>query len=101
MRVSLKAVPGVDTVDVSLEKGLAAVKMKPGKEFKDILDKAESGQLTGCTASKQWVLDLSRSLAVCSSRATFNLRGILNRSKSVDGARLFWRRMDLSGRVWQ
>jgi copper chaperone CopZ len=30
VRVSLKAVPGVDSVDVSLEKGLAAVKMKPG-----------------------------------------------------------------------
>jgi hypothetical protein len=30
VRVSLKAVPGVDLVDVSLEKGLAAVKMKPG-----------------------------------------------------------------------
>jgi copper chaperone CopZ len=28
--VSLRAVPGVDSVDVSLEKGLAAVKMKPG-----------------------------------------------------------------------
>lgn len=30
MRVSLKAVAGVDTVDVSLEKGLATVTMKPG-----------------------------------------------------------------------
>ena len=30
MRVSLKAVSGVDTVDVNLEKGLATVKMKPG-----------------------------------------------------------------------
>ena len=30
MRVSLKSVAGVDSVDVSLEKGLAAVKMKPG-----------------------------------------------------------------------
>jgi copper chaperone CopZ len=30
VRVSLKAVPGVDSVDVSLEKGLALVKMKPG-----------------------------------------------------------------------
>ena len=30
MRVSLKAVPGVDTVDVSLEKGLATVHLKPG-----------------------------------------------------------------------
>jgi len=30
VRVSLKAVPGVDTVDVSLEKGLATVNLKPG-----------------------------------------------------------------------
>ena len=30
MRVSLKSVAGVDSVDVSLEKGLALVKMKPG-----------------------------------------------------------------------
>lgn len=30
MRVSLKSVSGVDAVDVSLEKGLATVKMKPG-----------------------------------------------------------------------
>ena len=30
MRVSLKSVSGVDSVDVSLEKGLAVVKMKSG-----------------------------------------------------------------------
>ncbi len=30
MRVSLKAVPGVESVEVSLENGLAVVKMKPG-----------------------------------------------------------------------
>ena len=30
MRVSLKSVAGVDAVDVSLDKGLAGVKMKPG-----------------------------------------------------------------------
>lgn len=30
VRVSLKAVPGVDSVNVSLEKGLASVKMEPG-----------------------------------------------------------------------
>ena len=30
MRVSLKSVSGVDAVDVSLDKGLASVKMKPG-----------------------------------------------------------------------
>ncbi len=31
MRVSLKAVPGVDSVDVSLEKGLAVVKDETGQ----------------------------------------------------------------------
>jgi hypothetical protein len=30
VRVSLKAVSGVDSVDVSLEKGVAVVKLKPG-----------------------------------------------------------------------
>jgi copper chaperone CopZ len=30
VRVSLKSVSGVDSVDVSLDKGLASVKMKPG-----------------------------------------------------------------------
>ena len=30
MRVSLKSVSGVEAVDVSLDKGLASVKMKPG-----------------------------------------------------------------------
>jgi copper chaperone CopZ len=30
VRVSLKSVSGVDSVDVSLQKGLAVVKMKPG-----------------------------------------------------------------------
>ena len=40
MRVSLKAVNGVDSVDVSLEKGLAVVKMKPGNTvtFKQLND---------------------------------------------------------------
>jgi copper chaperone CopZ len=32
VRVSLKSVSGVDTVNVSLEKGLASVKMKPGNK---------------------------------------------------------------------
>ena len=44
MRVSLKAVPGVDAVDVSLEKGLATVKMKSGntatlKQLQDAITK--------------------------------------------------------------
>jgi len=44
VRVSLKSVAGVDAVDVSLEKGLAAVKMKPGntvtlKQLQDAVTK--------------------------------------------------------------
>lgn len=44
MRVSLKAVPGVDSVEVSLEKGLASVRMKPGnaatlRQLKDAITK--------------------------------------------------------------
>ena len=44
MRVSLKAVSGVDSVDVSLDKGLAVVKMKPGntatlKQLNDAITK--------------------------------------------------------------
>ena len=44
MRVSLKSVSGVDSVDVSLEKGLASVKLKPGntatlKQLNDAITK--------------------------------------------------------------
>jgi len=44
VRVSLKSVSGVDSVDVSLEKGLASVKMKPGntatlKQLNDAITK--------------------------------------------------------------
>lgn len=44
MRVSLKSVSGVGSVDVSLEKGLAVVKMKPGntatlKQLNDAIGK--------------------------------------------------------------
>jgi hypothetical protein len=44
VRVSLKAVPGVDSVSVSLEKGLATVSFKPGntttiKQLRDAIEK--------------------------------------------------------------
>jgi hypothetical protein len=44
VRVSLKAVAGVDSVDVSLERGLASVRMKPGntatlKQLQDAITK--------------------------------------------------------------
>ena len=44
VRVSLKSVAGIESVEVSLEKGLAAVKMKPGntvtlKQLQDAITK--------------------------------------------------------------
>ena len=44
MRVALKSVPGVDSVDVSLNKGLATVELKPGnnatlKQLQDAIAK--------------------------------------------------------------
>jgi copper chaperone CopZ len=74
VRVSLKAVPGVDTVNVSLEKGLASVTLKPGnsatlKQLGDAIGKngftmkkAEAtidGQLV--QASGKWKLQVSGS----------------------------------------
>ena len=40
---------------------LVAMGMKPGKHFKDILDRIENGQLTGHIRSKQQALDLVKS----------------------------------------
>lgn len=48
MRVSLKSVAGIDAVEVSLEKGLAVVKMKPGNTvtFKQLQDAIKKNGFT-------------------------------------------------------
>jgi len=89
VRVSLKSVAGVDTVNVSLEKGLASVTLKPGnsatlKQLGDAIGKngftmkqAEatvSGQLV--QASGKWKLQVSGSNEMLDLLATTNAPAI-------------------------
>jgi hypothetical protein len=71
--VSLKAVPGVDSVEVSLEKGLAAVKMKQG-------NKATLKQLNEAIAKNGFTMKDSRAVvagmvAVTNGVATLAVSG--------------------------
>ena len=73
MRVSLKSVVGVESVDVSLEKGLAAVKMKPGntttlKQLQDAITK------NGFTM-KQSKATVSGTILVASGKAQLKVSG--------------------------
>ena len=73
MRVSLKAVSGVDSVDVNLEKGLASVKMKPGntatlKQLNDAIAK------NGFTM-KQSNATIAGVVAVAKDNATLRISG--------------------------
>jgi hypothetical protein len=73
VRVSLKAVSGVDSVDVNLEKGLASVKMKPGntatlKQLNDAIAK------NGFTM-KQSNATIAGVVAVAKDNATLRISG--------------------------
>jgi hypothetical protein len=57
VRVSLKAVPGVDTVNVSLEKGLATVTLKPGNA-------ATLKQLQGAIAKNGFTMKQSEATVI-------------------------------------
>jgi hypothetical protein len=80
VRVSLKAVSGVDAVDVNLEKGLASVKMKPGntatlKQLNDAI--AKNGftvkQSTGTIAGTVVVVNGHSHLRVSGSNEVLEL----------------------------
>ena len=80
MRVSLKAVTGVDSVEVNLEKGLASVKMKPGntamlKQLNDAI--AKNGftmkQSTATIAGTVVVANGHRALRVSGSNEMLEL----------------------------
>jgi len=73
VRVSLKAVPGVDSVDVNLEKGLASVKMKPGNA-------ATLKQLNGAIAKngftmKQSTANIAGTLVGANGRRALRVSG--------------------------
>lgn len=91
MRVSLKAVAGVDTVDVSLEKGLATVKMKPGnmttlKQLNEAI--AKNGfTMKGSTAIVEGTVvttDGKTAIQVSGSKDVLNL--VPESSSAVDAA---------------
>lgn len=80
VRVSLKSVPGVDSVAVSLEKGLASVKMKPGnsttlKQLNDAITKNgfTMKQSTATIAGKLAVANGKTFLQVSGSNQTLEL----------------------------
>jgi len=73
VRVSLKSVSGVDSVDVNLEKGLASVKMKPGnvatlKQLNEAISK------NGFTM-KQSTATISGTVVVTSGEARLQVSG--------------------------
>jgi copper chaperone CopZ len=73
VRVSLKSVAGVDSVAVSLEKGLASVKMKPGnsatlKQLNDAITK------NGFTM-KQSAATIAGKVAVANGRTVLQVSG--------------------------
>ena len=73
MRVSLKSVSGVDSVDVNLEKGLASVKMKPGntatlKQLNEAISK------NGFTM-KQSTANISGTVVVANGKSLLQVSG--------------------------
>jgi len=73
VRVSLKSVSGVDMVNVSLEKGLASVKMKPGntttlKQLNDAITK------NGFTV-KQSVATVAGTVALVNGKTVLRVSG--------------------------
>ncbi len=73
MRVSLKAVPGVDSVEVSLEKGRASVKMKPGNSatLKQLNDAIAKNGFT----MKQSTATIAGSVVVANGHQTLRVSG--------------------------
>ena len=73
MRVSLKSVAGVDAVDVSLEKGLAVVKMKPGNmvTFKQLQEAITRNGFT----MKQSTATISGQVAIDNGKAKLKISG--------------------------
>jgi copper chaperone CopZ len=102
VRVSLRSVSGVDSVDVSLEKGLASVKMKPGNAatFKQLQEaitkngftmKPSNVSVVGkiVTANGQLQLQVSGSNDLLSlipdNPQTANINSVVDKSVLVEG----------------
>lgn len=73
MSVSLKSVSGVDSVDVSLVKGLAAVKMKPGNST--TLKQLQTAITKNGFTMKQSAVTVAGIVVVDSGRVQFKVSG--------------------------
>jgi Heavy-metal-associated domain len=104
VRVSLKAVPGVDTVDVSLEKGLATVKMKPGntttlKQLNEAITKNGFTMKDSMASVAGTVVtnNNNTTLQVSGSNDTLNL--VSDSGTTVDAATLFGKSVLVQGTI--
>jgi hypothetical protein len=93
VRVSMKAVAGIDSVDVNLEKGLAAIKLKPGntatlKQLQGAITKNgfTMKQSTATVAGKVVIANGKAQLQVSGSNDVLNL---VPDSPGVTNAELF------------
>ena len=73
VRVSLKSVSGVDTVNVSLEKGLASVKMKPDNTV--TLKQLNDAVTKNGFAMKQSVATVAGTVAVFNGKTMLRVSG--------------------------
>jgi len=73
VRVSLKSVSGVDSVDVSLEKGLAAVKMKPGNTA--ILNQLQNAIAKNGFAMKESAAIIAGTIVVANGKTQLQVSG--------------------------
>jgi len=73
VRVSLKAVPGVETVDVSLEKGLATVHLKPGNTA--TLKQLQKAITKNGFTMKESKATVAGTIAVTNGKAQLNVSG--------------------------
>jgi len=93
VRVTLMKFPGVESADVSLNKGLATVKLKPGNairpsEFWDAIRRNGNTPKTTRVVVRGEVLGGGNQLRVSGSNEVFELKGspaVIQKVKSLDG----------------
>jgi hypothetical protein len=73
VRVSMKAVAGVDSVEVNLEKGLAAVKLKPGNTA--TLKQLQNAITKNGFAMKQSTATVAGKIVVADGKARLQVSG--------------------------
>lgn len=87
MRVSMKAVAGVDSVEVDLEKGLAAVKLKPGNTAS--LKQLQNAIMKNGFTMKQSTATVAGKIVLATGKARLQISGsndVIDLTPESDGA---------------